>query len=51
MSKFQAQEPQFESHIRESFAKQSFMATVGAELAGVTVGEVEIILPFREDPQ
>jgi uncharacterized protein (TIGR00369 family) len=32
--------------IQENFAKQSIMATLGAELGSITGGEVEIILPF-----
>ena len=36
----------FERKVRESFGQQAFMATVGAELASVTPGAVEIRLPF-----
>ena len=36
----------FERKVRESFGQQAFMATVGAELASVTPGAVEIKLPF-----
>jgi len=42
-------DPAFEARVRASFAKQSFMATLGAELRTVTVGEVTIALPFRAD--
>lgn len=35
--------------VAESFAKQVFMATLGAELSRVEEGEVEIILPFRRE--
>jgi uncharacterized protein (TIGR00369 family) len=35
--------------VRSSFAKQQFMATIGATLASVQPGEVAIDLPFRED--
>jgi len=41
------QEPGFETRVRESFARQAFMATLGAALARVTPGEVEIELPVR----
>jgi uncharacterized protein (TIGR00369 family) len=34
----------FESKVRESFARQQFMATVGAELVRVAPGEVDIQL-------
>ena len=37
--------PGFKSKVRESFARQQFMATVGAELVRVAPGEVEIKLP------
>ena len=37
--------------IRESFVKQTFMATLGASLVSVTPGEVVIELPFREELQ
>jgi uncharacterized protein (TIGR00369 family) len=35
--------------VRESFARQSFMATLGARLTRVEAGIVEIELPFRSD--
>lgn len=38
-----------ERRIRESFAKQRFMTTLGAELSRVDEGEVEIVLPFRTE--
>lgn len=41
-------DPQFESRVRDSFAKQTFMATLGATLARVAPGEVTIALPVRE---
>lgn len=36
----------FEQKVRESFGRQAFMATIRAELASVTLGGVEIVLPF-----
>ena len=39
--------PQFEAQVRASFAKQTFMATLGATLARVSPGEVTIVLPVR----
>ena len=36
----------FEQKVRASFAQQQFMNTLGAELASVTTGAVEIRLPF-----
>jgi uncharacterized protein (TIGR00369 family) len=35
-----------EERVRESFSKQSFMSTLGAELRAVDQGGVEIRLPF-----
>jgi uncharacterized protein (TIGR00369 family) len=43
-----ARDPHFESRVRESFAKQTFMATLGATLARVAPGEIAISLPVRE---
>jgi uncharacterized protein (TIGR00369 family) len=37
--------PGFEAKVRDSFARQRFMATIGANLAVVAAGEVEIQLP------
>ena len=39
----------FEARVRASFARQAFMATLGARLASVAPGRVEIALPFRAD--
>jgi len=41
-------DPQFEPRVRDSFAKQTFMTTLGATLARVAPGEVAIALPVRE---
>lgn len=41
-------DPQFEARVRDSFARQTFMATLGATLARVAPGEVTISLPVRE---
>jgi uncharacterized protein (TIGR00369 family) len=41
-------DPLFEAKVRDSFAKQTFMATLGATLARVAPGEVTIALPVRE---
>ena len=42
-------DPDFETRVRASFAKQTFMATLGARLERVTCGEVAIAIPFRAD--
>ena len=42
-------EPSVEKRIKDSFARQTAMATIGASVAGVERGEVTIELPFRSD--
>ena len=37
-----------EARVRDSFAKQTIMATIGASVASVKPGEVEIVLPFSD---
>src|SRR5215212_5569824 len=49
MTDFAPQDADFEARVRESFARQRVMATIGARLARVAPGEAEIELPFRED--
>lgn len=44
-----APDPAFAERVRESFARQKAMALVGASLARVEAGEVEVALPFRDD--
>lgn len=41
--------PRFEQAVRDSFAAQQLMATIGARLARVVAGEIEIRAPFRPD--
>ncbi|HEY6196344.1 MAG TPA: PaaI family thioesterase [Candidatus Eisenbacteria bacterium] len=40
-------DPGFEARVRESFARQAFMGTLGAALGRVAPGEVDIELPVR----
>jgi uncharacterized protein (TIGR00369 family) len=42
-------DPEFGARVRDSFAKQQFMATLGARLELVAPGEVRISLPYRAD--
>jgi uncharacterized protein (TIGR00369 family) len=49
MIRFEARNPNFEARTRDSFARQTFMATIGATLDKVAPGTVEISLPYRED--
>jgi uncharacterized protein (TIGR00369 family) len=37
-----------EARVRRSFARQEFMATIGAELVHVAAGEVDIAVPFSD---
>jgi uncharacterized protein (TIGR00369 family) len=45
---FIPQDPAFESRVRASFERQKFMATIGARLARVEPGEVDIELDVRD---
>jgi uncharacterized protein (TIGR00369 family) len=49
MSAFETRNPDFEARIRDSFVRQSFTATIGAELTRVAEGETEIRVPYRAD--
>ncbi len=46
---FKVSDPDFSRRVRASFARQKAMALIGARLAAVEPGSVEIHLPFRED--
>ena len=46
---FDPRDPDFEARVRGSFARQRAMVTLGARLARVAAGEVDIELPFRAD--
>lgn len=43
------QDPDFEARVRDSFARQRVMETIGARLLRVAPGEVEVELPYRAD--
>jgi uncharacterized protein (TIGR00369 family) len=45
---FEPRNPDFEARVRESFARQAAMHTLGATLAVVKPGQVEITLPWAE---
>ncbi|TAK49314.1 MAG: PaaI family thioesterase [Xanthobacteraceae bacterium] len=45
MTTFQPQDPQFAARVRDSFARQGAMRTIGASIARVVPGEVELTLP------
>lgn len=46
---WEPRDAEFETRVRESFERQTIMATLGAELIAVAPGEIEIALPFRRD--
>ena len=46
---FQPRDPAYEGRVRESFARQALMRTIGADLARVEPGLVEIALAHRAD--
>lgn len=39
----------FEKRVRESFGRQGFMTTIGAEMSAVGSGRVELRFPFNPD--
>ena len=45
----QPRNPSFAEEIKQSFAKQTIMSLIGAELSRVEPGVVEITLPYRAD--
>lgn len=46
---FEPLDPAFEPRVRESYARQRLLTTLGASLERVAPGEVDIRLPFRPD--
>ncbi len=49
MAPFEPADADYETRVRESFARQRIMATLGATLGRVAPGEVEILLPYRPE--
>ena len=49
MKTFEAQTSRYEARVRESFARQGLMTTIGARILNVSPGEVIIELPFHAD--
>lgn len=48
MTQFEAENPNFAARVRDSFSRQQFMATIGANLAEIGPGHCTIVLPFDE---
>ena len=46
---FPVSNPNFATDVRESFAKQAVMISIGAQMTRVEAGMVEITLPYRHD--
>jgi uncharacterized protein (TIGR00369 family) len=44
----QAQDADFDQRVRASFARQAFMATLGARIVSVAPGDVVLELPFHQ---
>jgi len=44
-----APDPNYERRVRDSFARQRFMGTIGARIVSVVPGEVIIEVPWRDD--
>jgi len=47
MPDFEIRDPNFETRVRQSFARQKMMQTIGARLISVSPGAVEVGLPFQ----
>lgn len=45
---FSPRDPAYDAKVRDSFARQPFMALIGATLGAVAPGRVEIVLPHAE---
>ena len=49
MAEFTPRNPEFARRVRSSFARQGFMAYLGADLRSVEPGACEIRLPYRDE--
>ena len=49
MSQFEPRDPDWDRKVRESFARQTVMETIGASIAALQPGQCEILLPYRRD--
>jgi uncharacterized protein (TIGR00369 family) len=46
MTNFNPKDPDFEARVRDSFARQTAMATLGIEITALKAGEVELRMPY-----
>lgn len=49
MTAFEPRDPDWDRKVRDSFARQTVMTTIGARVAALIPGYCEIELPFRRD--
>jgi uncharacterized protein (TIGR00369 family) len=49
MAEFTPRNPEFAERVRSSFARQGFMAYLGADLGAVEPGACQIRLPYRDE--
>ena len=49
MAQFEPQNPDFDAEVRKRFAQQPYNLSIGAEVADVAPGRVEVIVPSRAD--
>ena len=49
ISQFQPRNPDYRNRVGDSFDQQTVMRLIGAKLAAVEPGQVEIELPYRQD--
>lgn len=48
MPPFTPRDLEFEARVRASFARQAFMSHLGVEISHLAPGEVDLLVPFRE---
>jgi uncharacterized protein (TIGR00369 family) len=49
VTEFKPRDPDWERKVRDSFARQTVMATIGARIAALRPGHCEVELPYRRD--
>lgn len=49
MSSFEPRDPNWEARVRASFSRQPFMAHLGATIAHLAPGEVDLVMPYKAE--
>jgi uncharacterized protein (TIGR00369 family) len=49
VTEFKPRDPDWERKVRDSFARQTVMTTIGARIAALRPGHCEVELPYRRD--